>query len=71
AELGDMRITFLNHSFMHFIGTRDEAFNRSMFNNITNIMQKATLISSSNERERIRFFNRLREEINNRKARLT
>ncbi len=68
AELGDMRVTFLNHSFMHFIGTRDKTFNTAMFNNLTNLMQKSTLISSSDERERIQFFNRLRNEINHRKA---
>lgn len=71
AELGDMRVTFLNHSFMHFIGTRDQAFNTAMFNNLNNIMQKSTLISSRDERERIQFFNRLREEMHHRKARLS
>ena len=71
AELGDMRITFLNHSFMHFIGTRDETFNTAMFNNLSNLMQKSTLISTSDERDRIRFFNRLRDEIHRRKALLS
>ncbi len=70
AELGDMRVTFLNHSFMHFIGTRDVAFNTAMYNNMNNLMQKSTLISSSDERERIQFFNHLRDEIHQRKARL-
>lgn len=70
AEIGDMKVTFLNHSFMHLIATRDEAFNKAMYNNINNLMQKATLISTSDERERIQFFNRLRDEIHRRKARL-
>lgn len=68
AELGDMKITFLNHSFMHFIGTRDKVFNEAMYNHMNNIMQKSTLISASNERERVKFFNKLREEIHLRKA---
>ena len=71
AEMGDIRVTFLNHSFMHFIATKDQAFNTAMFNNMTNLMQKSTLISSRDERERIRFFNRLREEMHYRKARLS
>jgi hypothetical protein len=71
AEIGDMKITFLNHSFMHFIGTRDEAFNTAMYNNINNIMQTSTLISASDERDRIKFFNRLRHEIHRRKALLS
>jgi hypothetical protein len=55
---------------MHFIGTRDEAFNKAMYNYLNNIMQKSTLISASNERERVRFFNRLRAEIHRSKAKL-
>ena len=70
VELGDMKVTFLNHSFMHLIGTRDETFNNAMFNYMNNIMHKSTLISASNERERVRFFNRLRAEIHRAKARL-
>jgi hypothetical protein len=70
VELGDMKVTFLNHSFMHLIGTRDEAFNKAMFNYMNNIIQKSTLISASNERERVRFFNRLRAEIHRAKAKL-
>lgn len=68
AELGDMRVTFINHSILHFIGTRDISFNSAIFNNLTNLMQKSRLISKSDERERIRFFNRLRVEIDRRKA---
>jgi len=68
AEIGDRKVTFLNHSFMHFIATRDEAFNNAMYNHLKNLMQKSTLISTSGERSRVLFFNRLREEIHRRKA---
>ncbi len=71
AELGDMKISFLNHSFMHFIGTRDKTFNEAIFNNLNNLMQKSTLISSNDERERVQFFNRIRDGIHLRKAMLT
>ena len=70
AELDDMKVTFLNHSFMHFIATRDESFNKAIFKNFNKLMQKSTLISTSDERDRIRFFNRLRDEIHRRKAAL-
>ena len=70
AEIGDMKITFLNHSFMHFVGTRDAYFNNAMYKNFNNLMQKSTLISTSGERDRIKFFNRIREEIQSRKAAL-
>jgi hypothetical protein len=71
AKLGEMEITFLNHSIMHFISTRDVSFNAAMFNNLNNLMQKSTLISSSDEKNRIQFFNVLRNEIHQRKALLT
>ena len=71
AELGDMKVAFLNHSFMHFVATKDETFTTAIFTNLNNLMQKSTLISTSDERERIKFFNRLRDEIHHRKALLT
>ena len=70
AELGDMKIAFLNHSFMHFIGTRDKTFTNAIFTNLNNLMQKSTLISASDERDRKKFFNRLRDVIHHRKTRL-
>jgi hypothetical protein len=70
AELGDVQISFINHSFMHFMGTRDKLFNEAMFTNLHNLMQKSTLISTRDERERKRFFNSLRDEIHRRKNRI-
>ena len=70
AELGDMKVTFINHSYMHFMGTTDKTFNNAMFSNLNNLMQKSTLISTRDERERVRFFNSLREEIHRRKLKL-
>ncbi len=70
AELGDIRVAFLNHSFMHFIATKDETFTTAIFTNLNSLMQKSTLISTSDERDRIQFFNRLRDEIHQRKARI-
>ena len=71
AELDDMKVTFLNHSSMHFIGTRDESFNNAIFSHFNKLMRRSTLISTSDHRDRIRFFNRLRDEIHRRKGRLT
>lgn len=70
AEMGDIKVAFVNHSYMHFIGTRDAAFSNAMFKNLNNQINKATLISTSGERERVKFFNSMREEIYQRKAAL-
>ena len=64
AELNNSRITFLNHSVLYFVGTRDERFNVAMFDNLENLKKKSTLISGVGEKERVAFFNRLRDRIN-------
>lgn len=67
-ETDQLRVTFLNHSVLYFINTRDQKFNDLMFENLQNLMQKSTMISKVGEKERATFFNRLRNEIEERKA---
>ena len=67
-ETDQLRVTFLNHSVLYFINTRDRKFNELMFENLQNLMQKSTMISKVGEKERATFFNRLRHEIEQRKA---
>lgn len=64
AEIGSLRVTFLNHSVLYFVATRDIEFNQAMFNNLDNLMKKSTQISKTGEKYRVRFFNELREKIN-------
>jgi hypothetical protein len=65
VELDNTRITFLNHSILYFISTKDTRFNNSMFEVIENLIRKSTLISKIGEKERSQFFNRLRKKIQN------
>ncbi len=71
AEMDQMRVTFLNHSVLYFVSTTDEAFNKSMFNSLDNLIKKSTQISSIGEKERVRFFNRLRDKIHYMQSSLT
>ena len=66
TELNNVRYTFINHSVLYFVTTRDEQFNQSMFTMLENLMKKSTLISAVGERERVRFFNILRDKIQER-----
>lgn len=66
AELGDMRLIYLNHSVLHVVGTRDESFNDFMFANLQNLLKKSTRISGVSEKERNRSFNTLRDSIRQR-----
>jgi hypothetical protein len=45
-DAGDLKLTFLNHSVLHFIHTRDERFNSRIFENLENLMKKSTMIST-------------------------
>lgn len=63
ADLDGHRVTFLNHSVLYFVSSRDVNFNNAMFDNLDNLIKKSTLISSVGEKERIQFFNRLRLKI--------
>lgn len=63
ADLGAERITFLNHSVLYFVGTRDQGFNDFMFANLANLMRKSTLISGTGEKERTKFFAQLRRAL--------
>lgn len=63
AEIGDNKVTYLNHSVLYFVGSVDKKFNDSMFRNLDNLMQKSTLISGTGEKERKQFFNKLRKKV--------
>lgn len=69
ADLGKIKLTYLNHSVINFITTRDERFNSYMFESIMNLIHKSTQISVVGQKDRSRFFNKLREEILQRKNR--
>jgi len=63
AEIGDTKITYLNHSVLYFVGSMDQKFNEGMFRNLENLMKKSTLISGTGEKERKQFFNKLRKKV--------
>lgn len=63
AEVNNVKLTFINHSVLYFVTTRDEQFNNAMFNTLDNLMKKSTLISEVGEKERVRFFKILRDKI--------
>ena len=68
AELDNTRITFLNHSVLYGVGTKDEQFKDAMFSNLDNLVKKSTMISTIGEKERAGFFNQLRNKISEYRA---
>lgn len=63
ALLNGQKITFLNHSVVYFIHSSDKRFNDSMWSNLENLMHKSTQLNVVGEKERSKFFNRLRQKV--------
>jgi transcriptional regulator with XRE-family HTH domain/ribosomal protein S15P/S13E len=63
AILDDKKVTYLNHSVINFIMTQDETFTNYMQGALENLMKKSMQISVLAEKQRTRFFNRLRDKI--------
>lgn len=64
VKLDGTTVTFLNYAVLQILHTVDERFNTVMSNNVDNIIKKSIMISQSGEKERVRFFNKQREKIN-------
>lgn len=64
------KITYLVHTVLNFMITRDMRFCDNLYEHIQNQMRKSTLISSESEKERIRFFKVLHDRIAARKQSL-
>ena len=63
AEIGDIRITYINHNLINFMYTRDERFNNFTWDTFQNAIRKSTQISLVGEKARTRFFNGFRKKI--------
>jgi len=63
AVVEDLKISFISHSVINYIVTRDERFCAYRFNSMQNLISKSTQISRVGEKERSRFFNRFYDKI--------
>lgn len=68
VELDGKKLVFLNHSVLFFIGTADQHFTSELQTSVENMMKKSTLISEVGEKERARFFNKLKDEVRMRQS---
>lgn len=62
-KMGDTKITYLTHNNMNILTTTDKAFCDGTEKYIQNILRKSSLISSSSEKERNKFFSRLLKKV--------
>jgi hypothetical protein len=62
--LDDKRLSMVSYSVFNYLFTRDERFCTKIDNTFTTLLSRSTLISKTGEKDRIRFFNALREKVN-------
>ena len=66
--LNGNKIVYLTHCFLNYMSTHNVEFAEYNYRHFQNVLHKSTLISIVGEKERRRFFNRMRESIHVRKA---
>jgi hypothetical protein len=65
ADLGELKISYLNHSAINYVSTTDNRFNDYHLKATLNMISKSEPLHTFNEKRRIGFFNRLRQKIDN------
>ena len=70
ALLDNSKISFVPHTAINYLMTRDIAYSDNFYQYVQNLVKRSTLISEVSEKERSRFFRRMRERIRKRKEML-
>ncbi len=65
-QLGESQRTYLNHAILNYIHTGQESFCTYTYESIQTIIKKSTMISTVGEKDRNKFFNVMRAEIERR-----
>ena len=63
ADLGEIKITYMNHTSINYISTRDRIFNEYHLSATLNMINKSEPLHTQNEKGRNAFFNKLRAKI--------
>jgi hypothetical protein len=63
ADLGEVKLSYLNHSSINYVSTSDPVFNEYHLNAAKNMINKSEPLHTSNEKRRSAFFNKLRQKI--------
>jgi hypothetical protein len=62
-DLNNQRISMMTYSVLNYLITRDNRFSEKAFSNFNTLLSRSALISKTGEKERNRFFNHLREKV--------
>jgi hypothetical protein len=69
-KMGDKYAVFINHNTLNVLSTTQTSFCAQTENYLQNLLNKATKISGTGEKERVKFFNRIEDKINSLKKRI-
>lgn len=64
GEVDGNKISWVTYSVLNILITKDKRFNEHLFANYNTLKSRSTLVSGTGERERVKFFNSLREKVN-------
>ena len=62
-DLDNKKTAYINSTVLKYISTSDRKFTEKMSSNFQNLLSRSVMISETGERERVRFFNALREKV--------
>ncbi len=62
-RLDDRETAMITYNILSYLSTNEERYVRKTFDTFHNLLKSATLISKTGEKERNKFFNRLREKV--------
>jgi BetR domain len=63
VELDGHRTSFINYIVLKYISSNDKNFTEKTFSNFNNLVSRSVMISGTGEKERVKFFNSLRERV--------
>jgi len=63
-KLDDKCLSMITYSVFHYLFTKDPRFSAKVMNSFDTLLERATLITKTGEKDRNRFFNTLRDKVN-------
>jgi hypothetical protein len=71
ARMDNIRYVYINYNTLNLLTTQQQSFCDKTANYLDNLRKNSVLISTTAEKERNKFFNRMKEQVELLKSRLT
>lgn len=64
GEVDGNKVSWVTYSVLNTLVTKDKRFNDHLFQNFYTLRSRSTLVSGTGEKERVKFFNSVRDKVN-------